>query len=121
MNVPLHRLIEIVCDALKIQTRIKFVIRQFKSKKALKEWDNIAAAHEYWLTDSGDKITEHEITIIWPVTDRTIETLIIHEIIHAWQVENDHPHGHDNGFIRIARALERATGISRIYDPEFDD
>jgi len=82
---------------------------------------------EYWpkFKDSG-KIKRHIIRVY--ITDdlnfnRNFQTLIAHELIHAWQAENDISDIHGQLFQEWADKLEKDFGpimIQRIYDSELD-
>ena len=54
--------------------------------------------------------------------ERSFQTLIAHELIHAWQAENNCGEIHGEKFQYWARILEQDFGImlDRVYDPELD-
>ena len=72
------------------------------------------------------KIIKHVITLYLPsmVSSRfSLESVILHELIHAWQAENDilvegEYHGWE--FQDTARELERIFKVPNIFSPESD-
>lgn len=55
--------------------------------------------------------------------ERDFQTLLAHELIHAWQAENDIEDIHGELFQEWAGKLEKEYGpimLKRIYDPELD-
>lgn len=46
---------------------------------------------------------------------RDLNTLIVHEFIHAWQAENDIVEVHGKQFRKMARGLGNALNLENIY------
>jgi len=72
-----------------------------------------------------DSIKRHIITVYISQEfelQRDIKTLIAHEMIHAWQAENEWGEIHGERFKYWADVLERQFGIMlyKVYDPEID-
>lgn len=60
------------------------------------------------------KLKRHKITIsIYASRER--ETLLMHELIHAWQEENKKREIHGKHFIKLAKKAEKAYKIKDIY------
>lgn len=78
------------------------------------------AEYEAEYTEKG-KLLEHIITVYTKGLQRNFETLIAHELIHAWQEENKKSETHGPAFIKYARKMERDFGLCNIYDPEVDE
>lgn len=67
------------------------------------------------------KLLEHIITIYTKGLQRDFNTLIAHELIHAWQEEKKLSETHGPAFIKYARKMEKDFGLQNIYDPEVDE
>jgi saccharopine dehydrogenase-like NADP-dependent oxidoreductase len=52
--------------------------------------------------------------------ERDLETLIAHELIHAWQTEQNMDEIHGKGFIKMAGKMSKKFDLPRIYIPEVD-
>ena len=52
--------------------------------------------------------------------ERDFKTLLAHELIHAWQAENDIEDIHGPLFQKLASNLQEDFNLNRIYDPELD-
>ena len=75
----------------------------------------------YWPKYSEKKLKlTHMIRVYLGQSARSLETLIAHEFIHAWQEENKLSEYHGPEFIRMARKLEYKLGLSEIYIPGTD-
>ena len=68
------------------------------------------------IRNNKGKLTSHKITIYLNcAAGRSIDTLIAHELIHAWQDENGHTEIHGKHFRKYARILHEDYGIEHIY------
>lgn len=82
-----------------------------------KRWDGYYSPH---YNDKG-KLAEHRIMIYLEDTRRSFDTLLAHELIHAWQEENKVEEFHGEQFIRIARSMECQFGLCDVYVESADD
>ena len=66
----------------------------------------------------------HKITLYLGNQDitarRTIDELIAHELIHAWQQENKIVEWHGSNFIMMAIAMKHAFDLPNIYIADLD-
>lgn len=79
---------------------------------------------EYWPKYRGEKLRRHIIEIFLPelASDtRTFETIIAHELIHAWQEENGKTEIHGKHFAKMANKITAHFGYRGIFDPEIDN
>lgn len=93
---------------------------ELKSRKG--KLNNCAQWQGY--VNSKKILVRHVIKIYLPMLikgERNIETLIIHELIHAWQEENGHNDIHGKSFQRAAKKLQKLTGYSEIYLSDVDE
>ncbi len=79
------------------------------------------AEYEPEYHDRNGKLREHNITVYFRDNTRDFETLIAHELIHAWQEENKAYETHGPKFIKYARKMEKHFGLREIYLPEIDE
>jgi hypothetical protein len=77
------------------------------------------AEYESEYSERG-KLCEHIITVYTKNPTRDFETLIAHELIHAWQEENKARETHGPAFIKYARRIERDFGLREVYIPGTD-
>ena len=67
----------------------------------------------------GNKLVEHRITISLYHTGkdfvRDLNTVIVHELIHAWQEENGIEETHGSEFQRMAEYLGNKLGMGNLY------
>jgi hypothetical protein len=67
----------------------------------------------------------HKITVFLGNLDvnskRTLNELIAHELLHAWQQENNIAEFHGPNFIMMAIAMKHAFDLPNIYLAELDD
>lgn len=76
--------------------------------------------------DKRGNIKRHVITLYVSREfefERDFQTLLAHELIHAWQAENNIEDIHGQLFQEWACRLEKEYGpimLNRIYDPELD-
>lgn len=66
------------------------------------------------------KLCEHIITLYTKNPTRDFETLIAHELIHAWQEENKKTETHGPAFIKYARKIEAHFNLQNVYIPNVD-
>jgi hypothetical protein len=61
------------------------------------------------------KLCEHIITLYTKNPTRDFNTLIAHELIHAWQEENKKTETHGPAFIKYAKKIEKQFGLQDVY------
>lgn len=97
---------------LELKCPIKIEIRS-KTKKKMEAG--------YWGMYAEDgELKYHLIHVYGFETNRPLETLIAHELIHAWQEENAVNEIHGPEFQRLAAEIGPRFGIPSIYNPEID-
>ncbi len=101
---------------LDIPFEIKMVSR--KNKKA-------SADYIALYKDGGKgKLHKHSIRVFLgnqkDPNERSIETLIVHELIHAWQEEMGYTDNHGESFRRMAKNIAVHFGIPDLYIPDLD-
>lgn len=79
------------------------------------------AEYEPEYSDKTGKLKEHNITIYFKDNTRDFETLIAHELIHAWQEENKKAETHGKFFIKYARKMEKDFNLKEIYIDGVDE
>jgi hypothetical protein len=67
------------------------------------------------------KLCEHFITVYTKNPTRDFETLIAHELIHAWQEENKKTEIHGPHFIKYARKMEKDFDLRDVYISGIDE
>ena len=72
------------------------------------------AEYEPEYTERG-KLSEHIITVYTKNATRDFETLIAHELIHAWQEENKKTEIHGKYFKALAKDMGEYFGLQEIY------
>lgn len=72
-------------------------------------------------SDRNGKLTGHKIVIWLGGANRTFDTLLAHELIHAWQEENKKLEIHGKHFQRMAKAMQKAFALEKIYWPGVDE
>jgi hypothetical protein len=71
--------------------------------------------------DDDCELIGHKIRIYMNQnTSRSIEAIIAHELIHAWQEENADDAVHGRRFAYRARKLESQFNLKHIYIPRLD-
>lgn len=78
------------------------------------------AEYEPEYRDSG-KLDYHKITIYNNPESRDFNTLVAHELIHAWQEENKKWETHGKYFVRLAQQMEYRFGLQDVYLPAIDE
>jgi hypothetical protein len=103
--------IEAVTHYLDLELPYKIILRQkIKGARAL--------YYEMW---RKDKLVGHRIEIsLEKDLVRDVETLLVHEFIHAWQAENKYRDTHGKSFRRKAADIELIFGIKNLYIPKVD-
>lgn len=110
-------IITAVSQYLKLDKPVDIVIRQRSNKKA---------TAKYWGLYRGNKLKRHLIHIyLLNISDnpseRRLDTIIAHELIHAKQEEMGYKDIHGKSFKRYsARVKERFPKLGRVFDPEID-
>lgn len=105
----MHNLIAKTIRFLQLQKPYKIVI-----KPKLKG----GARAEYYAMMRKGKLVSHLIRINMSGMEydlRDLDTLIVHEFIHAWQEENGLTEIHGPGFQQLARELGQVLGLENIY------
>ena len=78
------------------------------------------AEYEPEFSDKTGKLKEHKITIFLKDNSRDFETLLAHELIHAWQEEHKKTETHGKFFIKYAKKMEEQFNLTEIYLPDVD-
>ena len=78
------------------------------------------AEYEPDYSDKTGKLIAHNITIYLKDNSRDFETLLAHELIHAWQEENKKSETHGEYFIKYAKKMEKEFNLREIYIPDID-
>lgn len=79
------------------------------------------ADYETEYCDTTGKITCHVIRIYNNADSRDSLTLLAHELIHAWQAENNKDEIHGPYFVRLARKMEKKFNLREVYLPGIDE
>ena len=79
------------------------------------------AEYEGDYSDKTGKLIGHNITVYFKDNSRDFETLVAHELIHAWQEENKKSETHGPAFIKYARKMEKHFNLREIYLPDVDE
>lgn len=95
---------------LKKPVNLRIVTRKNKSADA---------EYEAMYTDSG-RLKEHRITI-YKGHVRDFDTLVAHELIHAWQEEHKKQEIHGKFFVKYARKMEQAFALREVYIEGVDE
>ena len=72
------------------------------------------------LYNSKGKLKSHKIWIYTINNTREFNTLLAHELIHAWQEEKQKTEIHGKHFIKYARKMETHFKLKEIYIPNID-
>lgn len=102
-------------DYIKFLGLTKPVTLSFKTRTH--KWDAFYIPHH---SNKSGKLLEHRITIYLTNASRDINTLIAHELIHAWQEENKKNEVHGKHFKRIAKMMAQEFNLENIYMKEVD-
>ena len=98
---------------LKLKRPVQLTVINHASKSCDAEYET-----EYY--DNG-KIARHLITIYNNPYSRDFNTLVAHELIHAWQAENNKDEIHGPYFVRLARKMETKFNLREVYLPGIDE
>lgn len=105
--------IELVVKLIRVERPVKFIIRKKFSNK-------FVAQHQAFTLD--DVVCQHIITINMGNVilgsgdgERDLETLIVHELIHAWQSERGYNDKHGKTFQRKVKQVAGKLGMPRLY------
>ena len=66
-------------------------------------------------SDRTGKLKGHKITIYTVDCGRDFETLLAHELIHAWQEEKNKAEFHGKYFQTMAKSMVESFGLKNIY------
>jgi hypothetical protein len=72
-------------------------------------------------SDRTGKLLEHKITIHVTENSRPFDTLLAHELIHAWREENKKTEFHGKHFRRLAKAMGEHFSLDEIYIKGVDE
>lgn len=87
---------------------------------SIKARSNKHADAEYRAIYKKGRLVSHDIRIYMGNAFRSLNTLIVHELIHAWQEENGVNEIHGKDFRYIARELSKKYKLPDIYIPGVD-
>lgn len=77
------------------------------------------AEYEAEYSERG-RLTQHHITIFFKGNYRDFDTLLAHELIHAWQEEHKLTEHHGPEFKKLARKVGEKFSLPEIYVPDVD-
>lgn len=97
-------------DYIKFLKLTKPVVVRINSRTH-KHWDGYYQARY----NNKGNLAEHRITIYLQNQSRDFDTILAHELIHAWQEENGHTEFHGKEFKRIARKMQKVFGLINVY------
>lgn len=103
----------------------RFLNIQKPWKIVIKPYLKTESAAEYYEMRRKKKLVSHLIRInlecMGYENARSLDSLIVHEFIHAWQAENSiQESDHGPEFQKMARILETHLSVPRIYLPDTD-
>lgn len=104
-------LIETIRATLNLKLPVKFVFE---------EKENDSAGYYIPLYSKKGLLRKHKIFINMLDCGRSFESLIAHEMIHAWQEENRKKDCHGKSFIKMSQHIQNVLKIEGIFDPECD-
>ena len=106
--------IRLACELIKVEKPVKFKIRKRYNKKGT------VADHVAFMVNGN--VVEHVITINMGNVvkdasegERDVDTLIVHELIHAWQAEKGYKDNHGKSFQRKVKKVAGILGMPRLY------
>lgn len=106
-----------MCEELEL----KEIIEVTFSTKDNKDFDAEYSPVYREMKSGKMKLRKHCIKIfIGGELERDIDSLIAHELIHAWQEENGIAEIHGPQFIKKARRMEKIFNLDRVYIPDVD-
>jgi hypothetical protein len=97
-------------DYIKFLGLTKPVVVRINSRSHM-AWDG------YYLPryNGKGKLTEHRITLYLQDQSRDFNTILAHELIHAWQEEHNKTECHGWHFKRIAKKMGKHFDLSSVY------
>ncbi len=72
-------------------------------------------------SDKTGLLKSHKIVVYTVDAHRDFDTLLAHELIHAWQEEHKKAEIHGRHFQRLAQAMGEHFGLQNIYMPDVDE
>ena len=72
-------------------------------------------------SDRTAKLKGHKVVIYTKDVQRSFDTLLAHELIHAWQEENKKYETHGKHFKKLAKQLESKFNLTEIYIEGVDE
>ena len=109
----LKTLIQEIISALDIKLPVTFTISTRENKNT--------DGYYMPVRDDEEELTGHRIRVYMNSdTSRSIEAIIAHELIHAWQEENSDNAVHGKRFAYRARKLETKFNLTSVYIPRVD-
>lgn len=110
----MHDLIEKTVRFLKLKKSYRLIIVPKLTSKNRAEYTGrfkkgVLYMHDIYITMQG---MQNEA--------RSLETLVVHEFIHAWQQEKGHTDIHGKSFKRKAKQLGLVFNMSNIYLKDID-
>jgi len=97
-------------DYIKFLGLTKPVVVRINSRTH-KHWDGYYIARY----NSKGKLAEHRITVYLQDQSRDFNTTLAHELIHAWQEENNVSEFHGKDFKRMAKKMEKHFNLAKVY------
>lgn len=79
------------------------------------------AEYEPEYSDRTGRVIEHHITVYYKNTTRDLDTLIAHELIHAWQEEHKKQEIHGPYFKKYAKKMSTKFNLPEIYLDGIDE
>lgn len=82
-----------------------------------------AVAYYHPIFNRMGQLRGHKITVYMPTLaadTRNVDTILAHELIHAWQEEKGYNEIHGKQFAKMAVKLSAHLGLRGIFDPTID-
>lgn len=99
-------------DYIKFLGLTKPVTVRVKTGKTKKSYD---ALYQARYSDKTGKLLGHCVTIYTQDSSRDFDTLLAHELIHAWQEEQGKTEIHGKHFKKYAKKMNEYFGLQEIY------
>lgn len=99
-------------DYIKFLGLVKPVTVRVKTGRTKKDYD---ALYQARYSDKTGKLLGHCITIYTQDSSRDFDTLLAHELIHAWQEEHSKNEIHGKHFKKYAKKMTEHFGLQEIY------
>lgn len=101
---------------------IKFLeIKKNINLKIITKKNRYAEAEYTPQYSASGRLLGHDIVVYLKDNTREFETLLAHELIHAWQEENKCWENHGEFFRLKAFEMEAHFGLRQIYLPDIDE